>query len=125
LDWVSTAAGRFLGDGVGIFAVSELAAGFLDRAEPGLVDELKQPVRRRGRGAGLRIEIGFHLGGGEEIFEAGAGGRGGLLDRARNLQTRWVDTCRSRGVCCVDRHVLGARSSRNDRAACAQLAISA
>ena len=102
------AAGRIFGDGVGIFAVAEMGARFLHGAEPGLVDELKQPARRRGGGGGLRIEVGFHLRGGEQIFEAGAGGRRGLPDRTRDLHARGVDTCRSRGARCVDRHVSGA-----------------
>jgi hypothetical protein len=63
-------------------SVAELRAGLFHGAEPGLVDELIEPTRRRGRGGCLRIEIGFHLRSGEQIFEADTGGAGGLLDRA-------------------------------------------
>src|SRR6185312_11906165 len=86
---------------------------------------LKQPARRRGGGGGLRVEVGFHLRGGEQIFEARPGGRRGLPDRARDLRARGIDTCRSRGACCVDRHVSGACSSRNLARALKALAISA
>ena len=62
------------------------ARRFLDRAEPGLVDELIEPARRRGRGSRRRIEIGFHLRGGEQYYETGAGARGLLIAPA--IRTR-------------------------------------
>src|SRR6185503_19336900 len=114
------AARRIFGDGVGIFAVAELGARLLHGAEPGLVDELKQPARRRGAGSRLRIEVGFHLRGGEQIFEAGAGGRRGLLDRARDSRARGIDTCGSRGVCCVDRHCVWCPAPRETTARASQ-----
>jgi len=52
---------RGLGDGVGIAAIAELGTGLLDGAEPGLLDELKQPARRGRRGAGLRVQSGLDL----------------------------------------------------------------
>ncbi len=91
-------AGGGFGDGVGILAVAERGAGFLHGAEPGLPDKLKQSARGRRRSGCLRIEVGFHLRGGEQILEAGAGGVGGLLDRAGNTRARRIDTRRCRGA---------------------------
>jgi hypothetical protein len=41
--------------------MAELGAGLLDGAEPGLLDELEEPARRRRRGAGLRVQSGLDL----------------------------------------------------------------
>src|SRR5205814_8416123 len=80
-----TASGG-LGNGVGLAAVAELRAPLLPRSEPGLVDELIGPARRRGRSARRGVEVGFHLGGREQILKARAGGVRGLLDRAGGPQ---------------------------------------
>src|SRR6202047_5218881 len=97
-----------------------LGAGFLDRAEPSLIDKLKQPMRRRGRGARRRVEIRFHLGGGEQIFEASTARARGLLDRTRNAGARDVDACRCRGVRWVDRHALVSAPRETIHPACSR-----
>ena len=57
----------------------------LHGAEPGLVDELIEPFRRRRGGLRRGVEIGFDFRGGEQIFKADAGRLRRLADRPGHL----------------------------------------
>ena len=61
-------------------------AGILHGGEPGLVDELVEPAGRGRRRLRAGVEVRFDLRGGEQVFEAGAGGARRLADRARDLR---------------------------------------
>ena len=90
--------GSRLGDGIGVLAVTEIAARLLDGGKPGLIDELIESLRRRcGRARG-RIEVGLHLCSGEQVFEAGAGGARRLLDRTGHPCAHEIESCRDRAV---------------------------
>ena len=80
--------GRRLPDGSGITAIAERLPGLPERRQPGLLDELEEAAGRgifcRSRG----IEIGFNLGGGEQVFKARAGRLGCLANGAGNSRGR-------------------------------------
>ena len=100
-DVVATRIG-VVADRVGVAAVAEPRPGRFHGGEPRLLDELEQPLGRRGRGLGRGIEVRFELRGGEQIVEARAGRARSLPDRSGGLSTRAL-RCRTR-TGGIDRH---------------------